>query len=156
MALRTVTRALLVMLLVWSSALMPVRPAAAAPFYAASIACTTSVTVTTTTETILCTSPGISTNPGQVVRIVALTDFTSGGSTTALTVRIRRGSVVTGTLVGPQDAVQTTAGNTIARSAQAEDSPGEVSGQQYVLTIQQTGAVANGTGLFSEILVLVF
>jgi len=132
------------------------RPAFATPLTVSSVACTASVTVTTTTETVLCTTAGITASTGQVIRLIALTDFTSGTGTTSLTVRFRRGATATGTLVGPQDAVQTTAGNTIARSAEAEDTPGEVSGQQYVLTVQQTAATANGTGLFTEIVALVY
>lgn len=146
-----------VILLISAALLATVLPAGAlGPAYVYSVACTSAVTITTTTETVLCTLPGVTTSPGEVIRLVALADITSGTGTTAITVRFHRGLTVGGTLVGPQDAVQTTAGNTIARSAEAEDSPGEVVGLPYVLTAQQTAATGNGSGLFSELMAIVF
>lgn len=133
-----------------------IAPAVAPPLTIWSAPCTASVTITTTTETVLCTLVVQTVNPGQFVRLVGSAQVTLGTGATALTLRWRRGATTAGTLVGPANAIQGTAGNTVQLAHEVEDTPGEVSAQSYVLTAQQTAATANGTGLFSELLAMVF
>jgi hypothetical protein len=147
---------LAVILIITAGLLAGLVAPAAATLTVTSTPCTTSVTVTTTTETVLCTLSGLSASNGQVIRLIATSQFTSGTSTTALTFRIRRGTGITGTVVGPAAALTTTATNVVQVTHVVEDSPGEVSGQQYVLTVQQTAAAANGSGTFAEIVAIVF
>ena len=125
------------------------RPDAVAqvpPLHLVSATCPSAgVTLTTTTEGSAVTSGGISTSPGQTVRVFGTAIITTGAGTTTVTLRIRRGSGIAGTSVGVPTAATVTAGNTVALSFGGEDSPGEVAGQQYSLTAQQAGATANGT-----------
>jgi hypothetical protein len=107
--------------------------------------------VTTTTETVVLTLPAVSTNgPGDTVSIQGIVDMTYGTGTTAVTVRVRRGTGITGTLVGTADPWNVTAGNTSEQTFAVEDTPGEVAGQAYVVTVQQTAATANGSVLHAE------
>lgn len=112
---------------------------------------TTDTPVTTTTETIALTTAAISTpGPGTNVSIQGIIEMTYGTGTTAVTVRVRRGTTITGTLVGEGNAYTVAAGNTSEQTFSVEDTPGEVAGQAYVVTVQQTGATANGTVVSAE------
>lgn len=112
----------------------------------------TSTTVTTTTETVVATSLPVSTRgASEQVTITGWVDFTSGTGATALTLRVRRGTGITGTLVSNANAQTVTAGNTLDYDLVVVDTPGEVAGQQYVLTVQQTAATGNGTALAASI-----
>jgi hypothetical protein len=120
--------------------------------YAVSV--TADTTVTTTTETVLATVSGVSTDgPGQRVRVTGWAQVTPGTGTTSLTLRIRRGVDATGALVGEANAVAAAVAAGSAREIDLEaiDVLGDVAGQSYVLTIQQTAATANGTVLQSQI-----
>lgn len=139
-----------IVLLIASVAVVEVvRPDAVAqipPLHLASATCPAAgVTLTTTTEGSAVTSGGISTSPGQTVRVLGTAIITTGTGTTTVTLRIRRGSGIAGTNVGTPTAATVTAGNTVTLTFGGEDSPGEVAGQQYSLTAQQAGATANGT-----------
>lgn len=115
---------------------------------------TADVTITTTTETVVATVTGISTpRAGVKVILSGMCQVTTGGSTTALTPRIRRGTAITDPLVGEGNALQvaTAAGGTEELAITVEDFPGEVAGQSYVLTVQQTAAAANGSSLFADL-----
>lgn len=111
-------------------------------------------TVVTTTETVVATVSGISTpRPGCKVILHGWGEITTGGSTTALTARIRRGTDATGTLIGEGNAeqVEAAAGSTEGFDIATEETPGELASASYVLTIQQTGAAANGSVLMAEL-----
>jgi hypothetical protein len=119
-----------------------------------SVVATTDVPLVTTAETVVATLPGVTTDKaGQLIRITADYVITTGTNTTALTHRIRRDSL-TGTIVGEVNAeqIEAAAGSTEAHDFYCEDSfAGEVAGQVYVLTVQQTAASANGSVLRSSI-----
>lgn len=110
------------------------------------------VALVTTTETVVATVTGVTTAfAGETVRIEASASVTTGADTTALTFRVRRDSL-TGTIVNNADPVQVevAAGSTEDHGVQCEDTfTGEVAGQTYVLTVQQTAASANGSVLNS-------
>lgn len=113
---------------------------------------TADTTVTTTTETVAVTVPGVSTpKPGVRVQVKGTLQVTTGGSTTGLTIRVRRGTAITDTLVGEANVTQVAAaaGSTEELTIMCEDTPGDVAGQSYVVTIQQTAAAANGSILYA-------
>lgn len=104
------------------------------------------VTITTTTETVAATTLPISTDgANQTVNLDCSGEVTPGTSTTALVIKVRRGTGITGTQVGTTQTLTVTAPNKTGFSVQVADTPGEVAGQQYVVTVTQTGAAANGT-----------
>ena len=103
-------------------------------------------TITTTTELVVVTSNGINTGaPGARVMIRAYLNVTTGLGTTGLTVRVRRGTGITGTVVGTAEILTAAASTQYLLALTAVDSPGEVAQQQYVVTVQQAGATGNGT-----------
>jgi len=102
--------------------------------------------IVTTAETIVLTSPplNIPLDFSQILLFWWLT-MTVGTTTTAVFVRIRRGNALTGTNLFQVATTSTAAGgNALSLSGCYGDIPGAVAGQQYVLTIQQTAATANG------------
>lgn len=108
--------------------------------------------IPTTTETVLATSPPLSSDGGsQTVIAQATAGFTVGTGTTSVTVRIRRGNGITGTVVASQAGIQVTAGNTVVVTISGQDNPGEVADQVYSVTIQQAAASANGVNVLSSI-----
>lgn len=111
---------------------------------------TTDTTVTTTTETVVATLPNVSTpGPGWRVTLRGFCQLTTGAATTGLTWRVRRGSAITDTLVDEANAVQVeaAAGSTEDHEIVVVDTPPEVAGQTYVLTVQQAAATGNGTAV---------
>lgn len=107
---------------------------------------TTDVTVTTTTETAVAQIDSVSTpGPGYSVSLDGHVDFTTGAGTTAVTLRWRQGSGIAGTLVGETEVPGVSASTRINVDASAVDTPGEIAGQTYTCTIQQTAATGNGT-----------
>lgn len=117
---------------------------------------TANTTITTTTETVVATVPGLSTRDGgETVSLVGTVQVTIGTTGSALTPRLRRGTTATDTLVGEGNPVSATAGDTVTVTIQADDVPGEVAGQSYVLTVQQTAATGNGSALFAAVEALV-
>jgi hypothetical protein len=119
---------------------------------------TANVTVPTTTETVAISSGPVRV-PQEAVAIAVLgyCQLTTGTGATAVTPRIRQGTTISGPLVGEANAetLKAAAGGTEPfvilvlepRSGQAE--------VEYSLTVQQTGATANGTILQAEIIVAV-
>lgn len=104
------------------------------------------VAITTTTEKVAATTTPISTDgTNQTVNIDASGEVTTGTGTTSIQIRVRRGTGITGTQVGTTQNITTTAGSLYPFSVQQGDTPGEVAAQQYVVTVQQVGASANGT-----------
>lgn len=105
-------------------------------------------TLTTTSETVVATLDAPSPNrAGVIVTVRGWAQLTSGTGTTAVTPRIRRGTTVSGDLVGEGNPVDVTAGDTADHSITTDDPPGEVSSLNYVLTLEQTGATADGTAV---------
>lgn len=107
-------------------------------------------TLVTTAETVVATVGGIDLpRPGVAVTVRGTAQLTTGTGTTAVTPRIRRGTAITDPLVGEANAVTigAAAGGTEEFSLEVVDSPGELAGGSYVLTLQQTAATGNGTAL---------
>jgi len=107
-------------------------------------------TLVTVAETVVATLTGVYLQRiGQGVRLHGQFNITTGGSTTAVTARIRRDSLV-GALVGEAtaDQIEAAAGSTEDHDIVRTDfPPGELANATYVLTVQQTAAAANGTVL---------
>lgn len=114
----------------------------------------TDTTIVTVAETVVATLAGVSSSrPGQTVRLHGELIITTGGSTTAVTLRVRRDGL-TGALVGETDpaSVESAAGGTEDHDIVVSDPlTGEVAGQVYVLTVQQTGAAANGSVIHASL-----
>lgn len=103
--------------------------------------------IVTTTETVLATLPPVSTDGSvQRVQLQAFASFTTGAGTTGYTLRIRRGTGITGTVVATSGIIAAAASTLVAGGVDGLDAPGEVADQQYVLTVQLAGATGNGTG----------
>lgn len=110
---------------------------------------TADTSLVTTAETVIATLAGVTTKYGsESVRLRGWAQITAGTATTAITLRIRRSSV-TGTLVGEANPIQggVAAASTSGLDIATTDTPGDVAGQTYVLTAQQTAATGNGTAL---------
>ena len=111
-------------------------------------------TLVTTAETVVATLSGVSTaRPGENIRLEGSVTLTTGGSTTALVLRVRQDSL-TGTLVDEAitDQVEAAAGSTETHDIVAYDSSGaEYAGKTYVLTVSQTGAAANGSAVHASL-----
>ena len=93
----------------------------------------------------------------QTVRLLGKTLLTSGSTTTAVVLRVRRASL-TGTLVGDQtgQTTITAAADTNVYEAAVTDTPGDVTGFTYVLTAQQTGGGTGGTTVYATLDAFVF
>ena len=103
------------------------------------------ITVTAAAETILLTSLPLNLQRGQFCVLSCAIDITPGTGTTQVTYVIRRGATVASPSVW-QSASIVTAGNRTIHSVMGVDiAPGDLAGQQYVLTATQIGATANGT-----------
>lgn len=102
-------------------------------------------------ETVVMTLPAITVPAQTLVVIEGMYDLTTGATTTAVVVRCRRGAAVGGALVGT--AITHTIGAAVSGSIafQFSDTPGEVSGQQYVITATQTGGTSNGVSIFGSL-----
>lgn len=107
------------------------------------------ITVTTTTETVLATVPAFNENEAgdfaQGVSFFGGLNVTPGAGSTQATVRVRRGTTVSGTLVGVAHGVGVTAAVPAELPIHELDPVFMQSGAQYVVTIQMTGATANST-----------
>ncbi len=118
----------------------------------ASAPVTVAVSVVGVTETVIATLTMA--NPpsgGFTARLLALLKFTAGTGQTSVTLRWRRNSL-TGTVVGVAQAVNVTAANTSDNVHAAEDAPGDVANQVYVLTATQAGGAGNGSAVLVEAL----
>ena len=116
------------------------------------------VALSGSTETVIATLSGVVTPYGpQTVALRGRTLLTSGTTTTAVVLRIRRASL-TGTLVDDQTG-QTTitlATDTNIYEVAGDDAPGEITGGVYVLTAQQTGGGTGGTTVYAVLDAFVF
>lgn len=114
-----------------------------------SVALSGTPTLTTTTETVVMTMPGVSTNgPGDQAFVSGSMAVTAGAAATGITVRVRRGTGITGTVIGTAEIDSVTAATTEPFPFDAFDTPGDVANQQYVVTAQQVAATGNGTVIY--------
>ena len=98
------------------------------------------------TETAVCEVDGIATRPGgSTVALSAAVSLTVGTTGASVQLRIRRGSGTGGTLVADTGAVNATAGTIVAVPINGQDSPGEVAGESYTLTVTVASATAAST-----------
>lgn len=103
-------------------------------------------------ETILLTlPPSISLPQGVQVVLEGMVQLQAGTATTSVVIRCRRGAALTGALVGAALTHTLAAGANACIAFQFSDTPGEVAGQQYVVTAQQTAATGNGTGVWCSL-----
>lgn len=105
------------------------------------------VPIVGSTEIVVATLNGVVTPLGaQTVQLRGGAFVTTGSTTTAVVVRIRRQSL-TGTLVGDQtgQGVVTAAAQSNWYDVGGSDVPGEVTGFTYVLTVSNTGGGTGGT-----------
>jgi hypothetical protein len=113
---------------------------------------TANTTITTTAETVVATLSGVSTSgPGRKIQLKGEAKITTGASTTALNLRIRRDSL-TGTVVDESNIVQieAAAGSTEDHDISCEDIPaGEIFNATYVLTVQGTASSADNTCVYA-------
>ena len=108
---------------------------------------TADTTLVTTAETVVATLSGVSTPRAVNVQLRGWAQLTTGTNTTAVTPRIRRGSTITGTLIGEANPVTigAAAGSTEDFEVDVRDDGADIAAATYVLTLQQTGASANGS-----------
>ena len=100
----------------------------------------------TNTETIVAVLPGISAQAGAQVNLTGEVDISAGTGTTGCTVSIRRGTTVAAPLVASIGPAPPAAAGRDTIPIQAVDSlPADVAGQQYIVTVTQAAATANGT-----------
>lgn len=102
--------------------------------------------VVTTAETAAITSDPVNQAvDGEPITIRGSLSYLTGASTTAVTVRIREGSGLTGSLVG--ETLPYTVGAAVSTQIPYEFtySPSGVAGQRWTASIQATAATANGT-----------
>ena len=97
-------------------------------------------------ETAVLTTGGIDTTTNESkVLITGIVALTPGTAATAVIIKVRRGTTVAGVEVGTLTSQVGTAGAPRVVPYHVEDVPGEVAGQQYVVTVTETSATANGT-----------
>lgn len=113
-------------------------------------------TIMTTTELAIATVAIGSTGGASVaVQLEAFCYITTGLGTTACTIRIRRGTDITGTVVGVSQAQTEGASVVTFLSENVVDTPGDTGPSSYTVTVQQAGATANGTINFASLLATV-
>ncbi|SRR5216684_905254 len=116
---------------------------------------TTGLAGAATAEFVVATLPGVPlpSEAGGVLLSHVVVDgfinYSTGTLTTLVTVRVRR-NTLTGTLVGPAQAVTVAASTTYAIPVAADDpivaaTPPVIPGQIYVVTLQQTSTGTAGT-----------
>lgn len=106
-------------------------------------------TVVTTTELAVFSTPVLATGPGNMgIWISGDVQITPGTGTTAVTIRGRFGVGITGFNFDSTPAIPVTAGvptNIPYNFFDTSQASSEVGGLNYSVTVQQTGASANGT-----------
>lgn len=114
---------------------------------------TTNTALVTTAETVVATLAGVTTGRRQDVRLRGWVELTTGANTTAVTPRIRRGTSASGTLIGEGNPrqVAAVAGSTEELDIEAVDPSADLSDATYVLTLEQTGASANGSAIHAAL-----
>lgn len=150
-------RSAVVAALVVIAGLLSAPAAAQGPRVLAYTNFTTDVTLTTTSETVIVTSPQVtSVRESTDVVVIAWAQLTTGAGTTAVTPRIRRGNAITSTLIGEANAeqVKAAAGSTEPFMALITEQIGGAGNFTYSLTLAQTGATGNGSAIQGGIVVL--
>lgn len=102
-------------------------------------------TVTTTTELDVGTASTLTNAAGEPVVICGTVNILAGTATTAVTVRVRRGEGITGTVVGIAALHTLAAAATASIPFEAVDTAVPGDNQVYSVTVQQTAATGNGT-----------
>lgn len=101
---------------------------------------------TNAVETVVATSPAVNTGgPGANVRLHFDGVVTPGATATALVLKVERGTAAGGTQVGATKTINCVAATPISVSIDVNDIIGEVAGQQWVLTVTQTGGSGAGS-----------
>lgn len=105
------------------------------------------LSLVTTAETLIDTTPALSPPiDGAAVFIFWYVKLVLGTGITGLTYKLYRGATLSGTVLTDQfqDQGGLGGGNEVTRSGVWVDTPGNVAGVQYTLSLTQTGATANG------------
>ena len=116
------------------------------------------VTITTTTEKVIITSPLAHVNRNSaIVMVNAYCSLTIGATVTGITQKIRRGTTITDTLVNEANItqIQTAAGSNEHYSIQFFEQLTAEQVVQYSYCLLQTAATGDGTVLEAAIAVLV-
>lgn len=110
---------------------------------------TADTALVTVAETVVATLSGVSTGRAVNVQVRGWAQLTTGTNTTAVVPRIRRGTTISGTLIGEANPVTigAAAGTTEDFEVDVVDTGADLAGASYVLTLQQVGATANGSCL---------
>ena len=114
------------------------------------------VNISTVVETIGARIDGISTeNADEDIVLQGLAVVTTGVGTTAVTMRVRRGTAITDPLVG--ELANLTIGAAVNGQPRiiVKDNPGVVANQSYIVTVQQAGATGDGTLASSALIAFV-
>lgn len=118
---------------------------------------TGTTTLTTTAETVACTTPPLPVNApgGQGVLIQGCVTGATGAGVTSVQVRIRQGVGTGGAVVGGVLQEAQAASSFYSMSFSVVDNtvgvPGAAVGTpQYTVTVQQVGATGNGTATLAE------
>lgn len=102
--------------------------------------------IVTTAETAAITSHAVSQAvDGEPITIIGSVSVLTGTATTALTVRVREGAGVAGSVVGETLPLTIGAAADAQIPFQFTQAPAAVAGQQYTATVQATAATGNGT-----------
>ena len=97
-------------------------------------------------ETVVLTIDGVDVNdPQSRVYIHGSLVIDPGTASTAIVVKVRRGTTVAGVQVGSTETQTGAAGNKRVIPFDATDIPGAVAGESYVVTVTETSATADGT-----------
>lgn len=115
----------------------------------ASVTASVDVTLVTTTETVIATLSGVSTPRKRDITLKGWAQITTGTNTTGVTLRIRRGTTTSDTLVGEANTEQVSAaaGSTEGHDVETIDPGIDMAAGSYVLTAQLVAATANGASL---------
>lgn len=103
-------------------------------------------TLVTTTESVIVTTPPLTLPLDSAVVLLGFSANILGGTgVTGLSFNIRRGTLVSSTLVNAQGATFMSAGNAFEIGGMYFDTPGPAAGVQYSISVGQQSATANGT-----------
>lgn len=106
----------------------------------------TAVTDGGTAETVvLTTDPIIVPSYQRKVTISGYLNITPGTSAVSCVIKVRRGTTTSGTQVGSTETALTIATDNISIPFLVSDQPGDSAGVQYVVTVVEGSAAANGT-----------
>lgn len=102
--------------------------------------------LTGTAEGVIATSPPLTVSGnGARVRLLFTGVITMGASQTTVALKVERGVAAGGTQVGTTVTPAIAGGAAGLFAVEVEDTPGDVAGQQYVLTGTQAGGAGNAT-----------